>query len=122
MPKPRTCLFLALVLALAAGRALAHDQTEAGEAGEAGGRPAWEDDDHSHDRARRASEGGQILTMTEILARIGTQAPGRVLDTELEDEDGGWIYEIKLLDPQGRLYELEIDAHDGRILRRWEGE
>jgi uncharacterized membrane protein YkoI len=60
--------------------------------------------------------------MSEILARIRPQAPGRILDTELEHEHGAWIYEIKLLDPKGRLYELAIDAHSGRILRRWEGE
>lgn len=119
MPRRPTHLLFALALALVTGQALAHADGN----GKHGQRAnAWEDDDDSHDRARRASEGGEILTMTEILKHIRPEAAGRVLDTELEREDGRWIYEIKLLDPKGRLYELEIDAHSGEILRRWEGE
>jgi uncharacterized membrane protein YkoI len=60
--------------------------------------------------------------MTEILQRLRPQAPGRVLDTELEVEDGRWIYEIKLLDAKGRLYAVDIDAQSGELLRKWEGE
>ena len=119
MPPRRTHLLFALTLALATGQALAHKD---GDGMHGQGARAWEDDDDSHDRARRASEGGEILTMTEILKRIRPQAPGRVLDTELEREDGRWIYEIKLLDAKGRLYEVEIDAHSGELLRKWEGE
>ena len=119
MPTRLVHLLFALTLALAAGQAAAqkgdHDEDRHG-------RQTWEDDDDSHDRARRASEGGEILTMTEILKRIRPQAPGRVLDTELERDDGRWIYEIKLLDAKGRLYEVEIDAHSGELLRKWEGE
>lgn len=112
-------LLLALTLALATGQASAHEH---GDGRTANGGKVWEDDDDSHDRARRASEGGEILTMSEILKRIRPEAPGRVLDTELEREDGRWIYEIKLLDARGRLYEVEIDAHSGDLLRKWEGE
>jgi uncharacterized membrane protein YkoI len=112
-------LLLGLMLALAAGQAAAG---EGAEAGEGHGRQDWEDDDYSHDRARRASEDGEILTIAEILGRIRTQAPGRVLDTELEHEHGQWVYEIKLLDPQGGLYKLEVDAHSGQILRYGEGD
>jgi len=109
---------LGLTLAVASGQAAAHrDEHDADQHG----RKSWEDDDSSHDRARRASEGGEILTMTEILKRVRRQAPGRVLDTELEREDGRWIYEIKLLDARGRLYEVEIDAHSGELLK-WGGE
>lgn len=112
-------LLLGLTLALAAGQAAART---AGHDDDRGGSHAWDDEDESHDRARRASARGEILTMAEILKRIRPQAPGRVLDTELEFEDGRWVYEIKLLDPKGRLYEVEIDARDGKILRRLEGE
>lgn len=82
----------------------------------------WDDNDEDHDRARRASAGGQILTMTELLGRIHNQVTGRILDMELEHEDGAWIYEIKVLDPQGRLYELVVDAKSGRVLQRWGGD
>jgi uncharacterized membrane protein YkoI len=81
----------------------------------------WEDDGHSYDRARRASEVGEILSMSTILERLHAVAPGRILDTEFEQEDGHWVYEFKILDPEGRLYELTIDAQDGQVLRRWGG-
>jgi uncharacterized membrane protein YkoI len=109
---------IGLTLALAAGPLAARE--DQGATGGHGPR-VWEDGDHSHDRARRAMEKGEILTMAEILTRIRSQAPGRLLDTELEHSHGQWLYEIKLLDPQGRLYELEVSARNGQILRRWEG-
>ena len=110
-------LLLGLTLALAIGRVVA----QAVDDEDGHGRRAWEDNDHSHDRARRAMEKGEILPIAEILRRTRQQAPGRILDTELEYEHGQWIYEIKFLDPEGRLYELEIAARNGEILRRWEG-
>ena len=76
----------------------------------------WEDDDHSYDRARRASERGEILDLAEIYARVATAVPGRVLETELEDEHGHWVYELRILDPQGRLREVALDARTGRLL------
>jgi uncharacterized membrane protein YkoI len=109
-------LLLPLALALAVPPPAAH-----GDADDWAGRSrVWEDDDDSHDRARRASEGGEILTMSQILDRMRVQAPGRVLDTELEREHGRWVYQIKLLDPEGRLYEVEVDAHSGAIMRHGE--
>jgi uncharacterized membrane protein YkoI len=109
-------LLLALAFALLMGGAGASEGVEP----EGGPRHGdWDDNDQGHDRARRASAGGQILTMTELLGRIHTQVTGRILDAELEHEDGAWIYEIKVLDPEGRLYELVVDAKSGRVLQRW---
>ncbi len=112
-------LLLGLTLALATGQVMAHEVADSDDDGF--GHDAWEDNDHSHDRARRAMEKGEILAIAEILRRIRPQAPGRILDTELEYEHDQWIYEIKFLDPEGRLYELEIAARNGEVLHRWEG-
>jgi uncharacterized membrane protein YkoI len=76
----------------------------------------WEDDDHSHDRARRAAERGEILNLSEVYTRVAAQVPGRVLEAELEREYGRWVYELKILDPRGRLQEIELDARTGAIL------
>ncbi|MFN8994621.1 MAG: PepSY domain-containing protein, partial [Pseudomonadota bacterium] len=53
-----------------------------------------------------------------LLERLEREHPGQVLEVELEQEDGRWIYEIKLLQPGGRLVKLELDAASGAILRR----
>lgn len=108
---PRTaCSILALGLALAAGRGLGH--------GDGRGGPDWEDDGHSHDRARRASARGEILSLAEIYKRAAARFPGRVLEAELESEQGQWVYELKMLDPAGRLRKVDLDARTGEFLQR----
>lgn len=110
-----------MTLALATGPLFAHDE-DGPDAVARDGHHAAADEQQSHDRARRAMQNGEILPIATILQRIHAQAPGRILHTELEHEHGQWIYEIKFLDPKGRLYELEIAARNGEILRRWEGQ
>lgn len=44
--------------------------------------------------------------------------PGaRLLEAELEEDDGIYIYEIELLTADGIARELELDARDGRLLK-----
>jgi len=87
---------LALILALLAAPALA--------------------DRDDHDRARRALEAGEILPLSYILKVAEAVRPGRVIEVELERDDGRWIYELELVTPQGRLYEMEIDAGTAIVL------
>lgn len=77
--------------------------------------PAWADR-ADHDRARRALEAGEILPLSKILASAAAVRPGRVIDISLEHDDGQWVYELELLSPQGRLYEIQIDAETGAVL------
>lgn len=72
--------------------------------------------DGDHDRARRALEAGEILSLSEILAAAEAVRPGRVIEVELEKDDGRWVYELELVTPDGRLYEMEIDAATGTLL------
>lgn len=73
-------------------------------------------DRSDHDRARRALEAGEILPLAEILAAAEAARPGRVIEIDLERDDGRWIYELELVSPGGVLYEMEIDAASGRVL------
>ena len=75
-------------------------------------------DDHDHDRARAALQAGEILPLPVIMARVSELHPGQVLAVELENDDGLWRYEIKLLEPGGGLLKLDVDARSGRILRQ----
>jgi Peptidase propeptide and YPEB domain len=79
---------------------------------------ALADGERDHDRARAALRTGEVLPLGEILVRVAQQQPGQVLDVELEREQGRWIYELKLLQGSGALVKLEVDARDGRVLRR----
>lgn len=73
-------------------------------------------DEEGHDRARRALEAGEILPLTAILRAANAARPGRVIEIELDRDDGIWIYELELVSPGGQLYEMEIDAATGAIL------
>ncbi|WP_246296740.1 PepSY domain-containing protein [Allochromatium humboldtianum] len=73
-----------------------------------------------HERAREARLRDEIRPIAEILHHIGEQIPGQVIGLELEREKRTgqpvWIYEIKILTPDGRRLEIEVDARDGHIL------
>lgn len=66
--------------------------------------------DSDHDRARTALQAGQVLPLKTVLERLERTQPGQVLEVELEQEKGQWIYEIKLLRPGGQLVKLHLDA------------
>ena len=48
--------------------------------------------------------------------KLAHEAPGQVLKVEFEREDGRFIYEIRLLQNDGRVAKLKVDAVDGRVL------
>lgn len=76
------------------------------------------DTPHDHDRARQALLAGEILPLKTILERVERSQPGQVMEVELEqNEPAGWIYEVKLLQTEGRLLKLYVDARSGEILR-----
>ncbi len=75
---------------------------------------ALADDDQLE--ARRLVEEGSILPLEDILQQVRTQRPGRILEVELEKEDEHYIYEIELLDDDGVVWEMTIDAESGEIL------
>lgn len=69
-----------------------------------------------HDRARAARERGEVLPLERILAIVERDFPGRVIEVELERENGRLIYEIELLLADGRVLEAEFDAQSGELV------
>lgn len=78
---------------------------------------AWGSDSRDHERARAAVEGGQVLPLPTLLERLRRTHPGQVLELELERDDGRWIYEIKLLQANGQLLKLDVDAATAQVLQ-----
>lgn len=76
--------------------------------------------DEDHDRVRAAVERGEVLPLTEILARIHPSLGGEVVGLSVEREDGRWVYEFKVIEPGGRLVEVEVDAATAQVLSRKE--
>jgi hypothetical protein len=61
-------------------------------------------------------ETGEILPLSKILAVVEQAFEGRLIEVELEDEDGTLVYEIEILAPQGNVIEVTVDARDAKIL------
>lgn len=75
-------------------------------------------DDRDHDRARTALQAGEVMPLKTLLLQLERSHPGQVLEVELEQEHGLWVYEFKLLQPDGRLVQLDLDARSGAVLKQ----
>lgn len=84
--------------------------------GSLGLQPAWSGSKDDHNRARQAVQAGQVLPLRSVLERLEREHPGQVMEVELEQEEGRWIYEVKLLQPQGQLVKLKLDARTAALL------
>lgn len=84
--------------------------------------------DSDHERARAAVEKGDVVQLAIILEKVESLYEGSIIEVELEDEedeadfdDGqyvrGYIYEIKLLTPQGNLLKLKLDARTTELIQ-----
>jgi uncharacterized membrane protein YkoI len=78
--------------------------------------PASANDDEDHERAREAVRRGELLSLEQILARHPLRAGERLVEVELDRDDGRWEYEIEILTPAGRVRELEIDGATGALI------
>jgi uncharacterized membrane protein YkoI len=92
-----TMLLAALLLA-AASRSRAHD-----------------DDRERRDAVRRASEAGEVLPLSEILRKLRGQVAGDVTGIDVEREHGRWRYEFRVIDKNGRVLEVVVDAKSGAV-------
>lgn len=74
---------------------------------------AAEDD---HELAKRLSDSGQILALEEIVKHARSAKSGELLETDLEYKKGRYIYEVEILDKAGQVWEIMLDAANGRLL------
>ena len=83
-------------------------------------------DGDDQERARQAMLAGEVRPLTELLAHVESMYEGDIIEVELEsDDNGAWyetkgeplfLYEIKLLTPQGNLVKLKFDAKNLELL------
>lgn len=69
-----------------------------------------------HELAREALERGEVLPLATVLAKVQQDYRGQPLKIEFEHEHGRFIYEIRLLQDDGRIVKLKVDAVDGHVL------
>lgn len=68
-------------------------------------------------RVRTAREQGRIMPLDQLIAQVAGLIPGRLLEAELDDDDGLPVYELKWQLADGRRLGIELDARDGRWLK-----
>ena len=76
--------------------------------------------DIDQDDAIRMKQAGEILPLETILNKARQYHNGKVIGVELERENTTLIYEIKVLDDDGILWEMKINAKDGKLLEEEE--
>ena len=63
----------------------------------------------------------EAASLKDLLAVVGKTHQGRILEVEMEREDVGgkeiWVYEVKLLTRQGKVYELVYNAITLELLK-----
>jgi len=72
------------------------------------------DDDYIE--AKRLRDVGEILSLEEILKNVRRTYPGRILEVELENEQGRIMYEVEILGDDSIVREVYIDARSGELL------
>ncbi|WP_236712057.1 PepSY domain-containing protein [Pseudomonas sp. EpS/L25] len=82
-----------------------------------GAAPLVQARDLDQDEALKLRKEGVIRPLETLLQRVNERYPNaRLLEAELEEEDGQYRYEIEILVGDG-VRELEIGAIDGAILK-----
>jgi uncharacterized membrane protein YkoI len=76
---------------------------------------AASDDDHVE--ARALLRAGKILPLARILGTVQKRVPGDVIEVDLDHEDRGWEYDVKVLTANGRVLKVTVDAKTGVVLK-----
>jgi uncharacterized membrane protein YkoI len=71
-----------------------------------------------HERIHSLKEAGKILSLESLIETIRRENPGRIIEIELDDDDGRYVYELELVDEQGIVWDLEVDARTGERLKK----
>ena len=74
------------------------------------------DDEHVMDRLRAAVSRGEALPLSTLQGSLRKAFPGEIIGVEIDEDDGRFVYEFKVLQTSGRLLEIKMDAATGAVL------
>lgn len=75
--------------------------------------------DHHHDdqdKARDALERGEVAQYSDLEQMITDQFMGRIIRVELDRGWFGWLYKLRLLEDDGRVIKIEVNARNLEII------
>ena len=68
------------------------------------------------DSVREVVARGDAMSYDALEKAVSQQFYGRMIRVELEEENGKWYYEIRLLQDDGRIIEVELEAKSLTII------
>ncbi len=74
-------------------------------------------EEEDHNRVQQLRQQGVVLPLQQILAAIPPQYGQQILEVELEQKGGSYYYEVELVHPNGRIYQLWLDATQGHLIK-----
>ncbi len=74
--------------------------------------PAYPDDDIPGYQQLKA----ELVPVEQLFQKVQKEFEGIILELELEEADLRWIYEVKLLTPQGNVLKIDYDAKTMAVL------
>ena len=76
------------------------------------------DRDIGPDEALKLRDAGTIQSFENLNEAALAQHPGaKVEETELEEENGRYLYKVELRDAQNQQWDLKLDATTGEVLK-----
>lgn len=74
--------------------------------------------DLNQDEALQLTREGRIMPLEQLMQAIARLYPqAQLLEVDLEEHHGRYLYDIDLLTAEGVARELELDAHTGHLLQ-----
>lgn len=73
--------------------------------------------DDNQAAARKLSASGKILSLEKIHQKAKAIKSGKILETELEIKGSQYVYEVELLDDKGLVWEIDLDAKTGKLIK-----
>ncbi len=79
------------------------------DAGDFASTPIW-------DEAQNQGGSGPAVSLKEVRRIVRRQIDGEILDTQLYETGGGWIYRVRVLQKDGRVVDVGVDGNTGQII------
>lgn len=67
-------------------------------------------DNEDNERARRAVRGGKAVSLIKLKQHLADNYPGKLLNVNLRQLSGNYIYEIRILASGNRIKQLSLNA------------
>ncbi len=74
--------------------------------------------DVDQDDAIKLLQQGEIHSLEQIIDIAKRYQAGKIIDMELDEDDGVFRYELEILDVKGLVWEVDINAKTGELIER----